>query len=305
MDRRGRGRRRLNRTASPLELTARVDPSWINRAAPSLRMAETTALAAAAADAPSSADLERVQSFTREPVLLAGETLADLAPGTARRLALDAALAEIEEGLEEPSPDWRGNFSLLLGLERVLAEDEPKLLDGAELSEHQVDALSGTLAAIISEIEDPGSNANGNGDRQRGRGGHQRRRRRGRARRGRGAAGLGRGGSRRRGGGDRRRGARRSRRLTPVLVRARDRRRQDRRRGRLRRGIPHRRHPDPHPPPQPRRPVHRRDLRPRLRRSPLAAAAARARTTPTARSRSRPTSGSSATPARSRTPTRS
>ena len=130
-------------------------------------MAETTAPAAIAADAPSGADIERVQAFTREPVLLEGETMADLAPRSARRLAFDAALAEIEAGLEEPSPEWRGDFSLLLGLERVLAEDRPLLRDGAELSEHQVDALSGTLAAIISEIEEPGSNAagtNGNGN---------------------------------------------------------------------------------------------------------------------------------------------
>jgi superfamily II DNA or RNA helicase len=127
-------------------------------------MAETTALAASAAHAPNSADLERVQAFTREPVLLEGETLEDLHPGTARRLAYDAALAEIEEGLEEPSPDWRREYSLLLGLERVLAEEHPLLRDGAELSEHQVDALSGTLAAIIAEIEEPGSNAGGNGN---------------------------------------------------------------------------------------------------------------------------------------------
>jgi superfamily II DNA or RNA helicase len=127
-------------------------------------MAETTAFAAAAAHAPTSADLERVQAFTREPVLLEGETLEDLHPGTARRLAFDAALAEIEEGLEEPSPDWRREYSLLLGLERVLAEEHPLLRDGAELSEHQVDALSGTLAAIIAEIEEPGSNAGGNGN---------------------------------------------------------------------------------------------------------------------------------------------
>ncbi len=128
-------------------------------------MADTTALAAKAADAPTGADLERVAKFTREPVLLEGEELADLTPGSARRLAFDAALEEIDAGLEEPSPDWRGNYSLLLGLERVLSEDPPLLLDGAELSEHQVDALSGTLAAIISEIENPGSNlvANGNG----------------------------------------------------------------------------------------------------------------------------------------------
>ena len=128
-------------------------------------MADTTALAAKAAEAPSGADLERVAKFTREPVLLEGEELTELTPGSARRLAFDAALEEIDAGLEEPSPDWRSNYSLLLGLERVLSEDPPLLLDGAELSEHQVDALSGTLAAIISEIENPGSNlvTNGNG----------------------------------------------------------------------------------------------------------------------------------------------
>jgi len=127
-------------------------------------MAETTALAADAAKALSGADLERVQKFTREPILLDGETLEDLHPGTARRLAFDAALLEIEEGFEEPSPKWRQEYSLLLGLERVLAEERPLLRDGAELSEHQVDALSGTLAAIIAEIEEPGSNRNGNGN---------------------------------------------------------------------------------------------------------------------------------------------
>ena len=126
-------------------------------------MAETSELAAVAAHEPSGADLERVQEFTREPILLDGETLADLHPGTARRLALDAALVEIEEGFAEPSPQWRQDFSLLLGLERVLAEDHPTLRDGAELSEHQIDALSGTLAAVIAEIEEPGSSRNGNG----------------------------------------------------------------------------------------------------------------------------------------------
>jgi ribonuclease E len=126
-------------------------------------MADTTALAAPAADAPTGADLERVQKFTREPLLLEGEELSDLHPGSARRRAFDAALAELAEGFEEPSPEWRSNYSLLLGLERILAEERPLLRDGAELSEHQVDALSGTLAAIISEIEEPGSNGNGNG----------------------------------------------------------------------------------------------------------------------------------------------
>jgi superfamily II DNA or RNA helicase len=129
-------------------------------------MADTTALAATAADAPSSADIERVQKFTREPILLEGESFEDLHPGSARRLAFDAALAEIQEGFEEPSPEWRREYSLLLGLERVLSEDEPTLLDGAVLSEHQIDALSGTLAAIISEVEEeePGAPKNGNGN---------------------------------------------------------------------------------------------------------------------------------------------
>ena len=59
-------------------------------------MANTTDVAASAAGELSEADLDRVREFTREPILLAGETIADLAPGTARRLAVDAALAELE-----------------------------------------------------------------------------------------------------------------------------------------------------------------------------------------------------------------
>src|SRR6185312_13769324 len=42
-------------------------------------------------------------------------------------------------------------FSLMLGLERVLSVDEPKLADGTVLSAHQVDVLSGTLTALIAE----------------------------------------------------------------------------------------------------------------------------------------------------------
>jgi ribonuclease E len=109
----------------------------------------------------SSADLERVQEFTREPILLEGEKLADLVPGSARRLALDGALEEIEAGRENPSIEWRQDFSLLLGLERLLSEDDPQLSDGARLSAHQIDALSGTLAALVTEIERVGANGSG------------------------------------------------------------------------------------------------------------------------------------------------
>ena len=117
-------------------------------------MAEDTKPAAKAAKAPTSADIERAREFAREPFLLEGEKPKDLAEGTPRRRALDAALAEIDEGREAPSIEWRRDFSLLLGLERLLSEEHPHLADGAELDPHQVDALSGTLAAMIADIQE-------------------------------------------------------------------------------------------------------------------------------------------------------
>src|SRR5581483_11462055 len=110
---------------------------------------------------PSDDDIARAEAFTHEPFIHAGEDreLA-LAPGTPRRRALDQALAEIAEGLGHPSTAWRRDFSLLLGLERVLSEEEPKLADGTTLSAHQVDALSGTLTALLAEAL---RNGNGNG----------------------------------------------------------------------------------------------------------------------------------------------
>ncbi len=132
-------------------------------------MAEETKPAAKAAKAaPTSADIERAREFAREPFLLEGEKPKDLAAGTPRRRALDAALAEIDEGREAPSIEWRRDFSLMLGLERLLSEDEPHLADGAELSAHQVDALSGTLAALIADVQERvnghGWTGNGNGN---------------------------------------------------------------------------------------------------------------------------------------------
>ena len=103
------------------------------------------------ATAPSASDLKRAEAFSREPFLLGDEKPASLLPGTARRRALDAALAEIDSGLEEPSLEWRRNFSLLLGLERLISQEPPTLNDGAELNPHQVDALSGTLTELLAE----------------------------------------------------------------------------------------------------------------------------------------------------------
>jgi ribonuclease E len=125
-------------------------------------MAKTSEVAAQAA-VPSGADIERAAEFAREPFLLEGEGPEALAPGTARRRALDAALAELDEGAESPSIQWRQDFSLLLGLERLLAEEPPKLRDGAELNPHQVDALSGTLTELMAEQQTAAENGGGNG----------------------------------------------------------------------------------------------------------------------------------------------
>jgi ribonuclease E len=98
-------------------------------------------------------DLRRAEEFAREPLVLEGEDAATaLAEGTTRRAALNAALAELDAGHTEPSVQWRRDFSLVLGLERVLSEDEPHLVDGTVLSAHQVDALSGTLIALTAEL---------------------------------------------------------------------------------------------------------------------------------------------------------
>jgi ribonuclease E len=129
-------------------------------------MAKTSDVAVDAA-VPSGADIERAAAFAREPFLLDGEGPEALAPGTARRRALDGALKELDEGAEYPSIQWRRDFSLLLGLERFLADEPPKLRDGAELNPHQVDALSGTLAELMGQQQTGAAGAaaveNGNG----------------------------------------------------------------------------------------------------------------------------------------------
>ncbi len=115
-------------------------------------MAEPTSVALVAASIPSSVDIARAEKFVRERFLHDGEDPAvALAPNTPRRRALDQALLEFGEKAKIPSTAWRREFSLLLGLERVLSEDEPKLVDGTVLSAHQVDALSGTLTALLAE----------------------------------------------------------------------------------------------------------------------------------------------------------
>ncbi len=113
---------------------------------------------------PSPAAIARAELLTRERFVYEGESLEDaLAPGSARRRALDAALAEVDGGATVPSVQWRRKFSLLLGLERLLSEEEPHLVDGTVLSAHQVDALSGTLTALLAEAQRNGNGSASNG----------------------------------------------------------------------------------------------------------------------------------------------
>jgi superfamily II DNA or RNA helicase len=109
----------------------------------------------------------RAEDWAGEPLLHTGEeTDAVLAPGTARRNALDEATAEIEAGLDEPSSQWKVRFALMLGLERVLSERPPHLASGTELRRHQVDALAGMLTELIAanqRVEEP-VNGNGHGE---------------------------------------------------------------------------------------------------------------------------------------------
>jgi ribonuclease E len=127
-------------------------------------MAEPTPVALAAAPIPSSADIARAEKLVRERFVHPGEDPAiALAAGSPRRRALDWALEELDSDpkTKHPSTAWRREFSLLLGLERLLSDSEPKLADGTVLSAHQVDALSGTLTALLAEAQHATSNGNG------------------------------------------------------------------------------------------------------------------------------------------------
>ena len=106
----------------------------------------------------------RAEAWAGEPFLQPDDDPGSaLAPGTALRHALDSALAEIEAGRSEPSPEWRVRYGLMLGLERVLSEKPPHLASGTELRRHQVDALAGMLTELIAANEKPAENGSANG----------------------------------------------------------------------------------------------------------------------------------------------
>jgi superfamily II DNA or RNA helicase len=110
----------------------------------------------------------RAEAWAGEPFVREGEDPAEaLGEGTARRRALDEALAEIDAGRTSPSPQWKVRYGLLLGLERVLAEPEPRTASGTALRRHQVDALAGMLTELIAasqRYDEANGSGNGNGN---------------------------------------------------------------------------------------------------------------------------------------------
>jgi superfamily II DNA or RNA helicase len=128
-------------------------------------MHETLTLTSAATKDPDGIEAAalRAEAWAGEPFLRPDEDAAIvLAPGTAFRNALDAALAEMEAGHKAPTPEWKVRFALMLGLERVLSEKPPRLASGTELRRHQVDALAGMLTELIAASQKH-ENGNGNG----------------------------------------------------------------------------------------------------------------------------------------------
>src|SRR5579862_3578073 len=126
-------------------------------------MHETLTPSSTLSEAPNGlrADALRAEAWAGEPFLRADEDPdVVLAPGTAFRYALDAAIAEIDAGSKTPSPEWKVRYALMLGLERVLYEKPPHLASGTELRRHQVDALAGMLTELIAANQ---KHENGNG----------------------------------------------------------------------------------------------------------------------------------------------
>jgi superfamily II DNA or RNA helicase len=108
------------------------------------------------------ADALRAEAWAGEPFIRPDEDPdVVLAPGTARRRALDDARAEMDAGRAEPSPEWKVRYGLMLGLERVLSEKPPRLRSGTELRRHQVDALAGMLTELIAAAQKHDENGNG------------------------------------------------------------------------------------------------------------------------------------------------
>src|SRR5581483_6120457 len=148
----------------PGDSRARTSRVWQHdRRAAHMQEATQPIILSEAAD-PLAAAAFRAEAWAGEPFLHEGEdTQTVLAPGTARRRALDDALAEIAAGRAQPSPAWKVRYALMLGLERVLADPEPHTAAGTQLRRHQIDALAGMLTELISAVQRQEEQPNGNG----------------------------------------------------------------------------------------------------------------------------------------------
>lgn len=83
-----------------------------------------------------------------------GERLHDAAATPLLAAAAQAAVTDDDL----PGLAWRRQWSLLVGLQRLLSEDHPALADGTLLRTHQLDALTGIQAALVDVLsEDDGS----------------------------------------------------------------------------------------------------------------------------------------------------
>ena len=114
-----------------------------------------SAVTAEVTSVPEPTEIARVAAFVREPFV-------DRRRGRRRRRwprARSAATpskrarSELDAGAAVPSQKWRRRWSLLLGLDRTLNATTPVLADGTTLNPHQIDALSGTYAALLADAQ--------------------------------------------------------------------------------------------------------------------------------------------------------
>ena len=220
------------------------------------------------------------ESWFGEPFLQPDEDpLQALAPGTARRSALDDALAEMDAGRRRRRPAGRCATGSCSASSACSPRTRPRTAAGTELRRHQIDALAGMLTELIAATQRPAEeNGNGNGQRRR-----QRRRAPTRSPTRRTTTTSTRASSTTSSASPRFTG-RRSRRGPALPLPPPDRLRQDDRGRRLRRGGAPPRRPHPHPPPPARLPVHARPhdrgLRRPLHRRDRARARSRCRDDP-------------------------
>ncbi len=114
--------------------------------------ADRSATSAGFVDTAAGPSLADVSRWVGEDLLAPGD-VDGIRVGTLWAAAYQDAVVELERGLASPSPEYRRRYALPLGLQRVLADDEPHLQSGLALRPHQVDALAGMMAAVIGDFE--------------------------------------------------------------------------------------------------------------------------------------------------------